>query len=322
MIERLPIRLVLAPMAGITDWPFRLLCQRLGADELVSEMISAMGLLQAPKSSTAYFYLLSHHPEERQLCAQLFGRDPGMMAQAAAMLSCFDHYTGIDLNFGCPAQKVTSSGSGSALLRDLPLARKIIHAVRAATGKRLSAKMRIGWDRSSINAVDFARLCEDEGVELLCVHGRTREQQYAGKADWDAIAQVKHNVNIPVIANGDVFSPQDAQAILETTGADGIALGRGALGNPWLFGQIKAALAGETVRMPGPEEKLKTALAHLEYMVEFKGRDWAMIEMRKHFSWYLKGMKGAAAARARINSCESMPELTGILNSFFSATNH
>ncbi len=309
-------------MAGITDWPFRLICQRMGADELYSEMISAMGLLQAPKSSTAYAFLLSHHPEERHLFAQLFGRDPEMCARAAEMISRLEYYDGIDLNFGCPAQKVVSSGSGSALLKDLPLARKIIRAVRNVMGKRLSVKMRIGWDRSSINAVDFARLCEDEGVWQLCVHGRTREQQYAGKADWDVIAQVKRAVRIPVIANGDVFTPADALAVIDATGADGIALGRGALGNPWLFRMIRASLSGEAAAKPGPEEKLATALHHLQMMVGLKGEDTGMVEMRKHFGWYLKGMKGAAETRVRINSCGSVQELTMILQRFFSEAEH
>ncbi len=322
MSEYAEKRLVLAPMAGITDWPFRLICRRMGADDLFSEMISAMGLLQAPKGSKAYARLLSHHQEETGLYAQLFGRDPGMMAQAAAILSSLDYYEGIDLNFGCPAPKVTSSGSGSALMKDLPLAGRVIRAVRAATGNRLSAKIRIGWDRNSVNAADFARLCEAEGVELITVHGRTREQQYAGKADWDAIAQVKRAVSIPVVANGDVFSAQDAQDILRVTGADGIALGRGALGNPWLFTQIKAVFSGEAPRMPGPEEKLETALTHLRFMIELNGEAWALIEMRKHFAWYLKGMKGAAAARADINSCGSLERLLSILKDHFAAGIH
>lgn len=306
-------------MAGITEWPFRLLCQRHGADELVSEMISAMGFLQAPKDSISFACLLAVHPEEKGLIAQIFGREPDLMARAAKILSGMGQYSGIDINFGCPAQKVTSSGSGSALMKDLKLSGRILRAVRHATGKRLSVKMRIGWDAGSVNAVEFARLCEDEGVEQICVHGRTREQQYAGKADWDTIALVRQAVAVPVIANGDVFSAGDALALLAHTGAEGIAVGRGALGNPWIFSQIRAALAGRPVALPTSKEVLETALTHLEYMVSFKGEHWALIEMRKHFGWYLKGGKGAAAARAAINACLDLGELTALLKAHFSA---
>jgi tRNA-dihydrouridine synthase B len=306
-------------MAGITEWPFRLLCQRQGADELVSEMISAMGLLQAPRDSVSFACLLAAHPEEKGLIAQIFGREPDLMARAAKILSAMDKYAGIDINFGCPAQKVTSSGSGSALMKDLKLSGRILRAVRHATGKRLSVKMRIGWDAGSVNAVEFARICEDEGVEQICVHGRTREQQYAGKADWDMIARVREAVSVPLIANGDVFSAGDALAILKHTGAEGIAVGRGALGNPWIFRQIKAALAGEHAAAPTPDEVRETALTHLEYMVSFKGGYWALIEMRKHFGWYLKGSKGAAATRARVNSCLDLKELTALLMTHFAA---
>lgn len=313
------VRLVLAPMAGITDWPFRLQCQMHGADETVSEMISAMGLLQAPKGNAATKFLLAHHGQEKNLTAQLFGREPDLMGRAAEILSSLPYYKGIDLNFGCPAPKVTSSGSGSALMKDLALSGSILRAVRRATRLPLSVKMRIGWDRNSINAEEFAKLCEDAGVDSLCVHGRTREQQYSGKADWSTIALVKQKVRIPVIANGDVFTPQDAAAILEQTEADGVALGRGALGNPWLFQQIRQHLSGQTPVVPGPQEVLAAALQHLGDMIVFKGERWALIEMRKHFAWYLKGTKGAAAARAKINTTEDLKTLKGILEGHFLA---
>ena len=309
--------LMLAPLAGITDWPFRLRCQEQGADVCVTEMISAMGLVMAPKKSRAYQYLLAHHPHEHKLVAQIFGKDPDYMAKAAKQLSALPQYAGIDINFGCPAPKVTGSGSGSALMKDLKKAEAIIHAVRKATDKPLSAKMRIGWDAGSINAVEFARMCESAGVDSLCVHGRTRQQQYSGRADWEMIARVKEAVRIPVIANGDVFTPENARVLLNQTKADGIAIGRGALGNPWLFGQIKQALKGETPTQPSPKEVLRTALSHLEDMVAFKGERWALIEMRKHFAWYLKGTKGAAATRAQINTTESLETLKAILNQHF-----
>lgn len=311
--------LMLAPLAGISDWPFRLLCQERGADVLVTEMISAMGLIMAPKKSRAYQYLLAHHKEESNLVAQIFGKDPEYMKKAAALLTEMPQYQGIDINFGCPAPKVTGSGSGSALMKDLKKAEAIIRAVREATSKPLSAKMRIGWDAGSINAVEFAQMCESAGVDSLCVHGRTRQQQYAGRADWEMIARVKAAVKIPVIANGDVFTPENARVMLNQTAADGIAIGRGTLGNPWLFGQIKEALQGETPTQPSPEEILNTALTHLNRMVAFKGERWALIEMRKHFAWYLKGTKGAAATRAQINTTESLDKLKAILYQHFEA---
>lgn len=308
---------MLAPMAGITDWPFRLRCQQLGADVLVSEMISAMGLLQAPKDSRVYQDLLAHHPAETTLIAQLFGKEPEMMGEAAAILHERPYYHGIDINFGCPAPKVTGSGSGSALMKNLPLAAKIVNAVRASTSKPLSAKMRLGWDHDSINAVDFALMCQDQGVDSLCVHGRTRAMQYSGRADWDMIAKVKQAVSIPVFANGDVFAPEDGIEIIKRTGADGIAIGRGALGNPWLFQQVKQALAGQEPSIPSNQQKQELALTHLADMVAYHQEAWAIVEMRKHFGWYLKGSPGAAASRAKINQAKSLAELISLVNAHF-----
>lgn len=301
-------------MAGITDWPFRLLCKEQGADELVTEMISAMGLVQAPQSSRAYRQLLETKPGEAPIYAQLFGHDPAYMAEAAKRLSDMPAFSGIDLNAGCPAPKVTGSGSGSALMKDIALAEKNVLALRKATKKRLSVKFRLGWDEDSRNGLAFARMCEDAGAEQICVHARTRVQQYAGKADWQAVARIKQAVRIPVILNGDIFTPQDAQQALRQTGADGLAMGRGSLGNPWLFGRIKRVMAGEPDSLPTAEEIIAMALRHLRLMAQFKGEARAVIEMRKHLAWYLRGSRGAARARVRINAAQSMDELAEILS--------
>ncbi len=293
--------LSLAPLAGISDWPFRLLCAERGADSCVTEMISAQGYLTAPETARAYQHMLRTHPQEGRVVAQLFGHKPAYIKKAAEKLSDLGIFAGIDLNMGCPAPKVCSSGSGSALMKDLPLAARVIRAAREGTTLPLSVKMRLGWDPDTINAVPFARMAQQEGAELLTVHGRTRSQQYAGKADWQAIAEVKRAVDIPVIANGDVFTKDDATRILEVTQADGIAIGRGALGNPWLFAQIK-----HDAPPPSPEQVLDTALRHARMMADWKGEEHAVVEMRKHFAWYLKGMHGAARVRVKLNTLTTL----------------
>ena len=303
--------LSLAPLAGISDWPFRLLCFEQGAHFCVTEMISAQGYLTAPATARAYQHLLSTHPSEGPVVAQLFGHKPQYIGDAARKLSDLGVFSGIDLNMGCPAPKVCTSGSGSALMKDLPQAAQIIAAARQGTSLPLSVKMRIGWDADSINAVPFARMAQQEGAQLLTVHGRTRSQQYAGKADWQAIAQVKQAVTIPVIANGDVFTPEDAQRILSVTGCDGIAIGRGALGNPWLFARIARGSPP-----PSPQQVLDTAMRHARLMADWKGEEYAVVEMRKHFSWYLKGMRGAAQVRARINHMRTLVQVQDALAQF------
>jgi len=278
--------LVLAPMAGITDWPFRRQAMLHGADKTVTEMISAMGLLQAPRGNIAYRHLLSYDESETNLSAQIFGKDPDFMAEAAAILSALPQYTGLDINFGCPAPKVTSSGSGSALMKDIPRARAIIAAVRKACAKPLSAKMRIGWDSHSINAVDFARLMESVGVAAVTVHARTRGQFYQGHADWSLIAEVKKAVRIPVVGSGDVFSADDAVAMFERTGVDAVMVARGARGNPWLFREARSLLDfAERLDLPSPLERVDVAREHVASAVRAAG-DEAVLRMRKHVAWY------------------------------------
>lgn len=309
--------LMLAPMAGVTDAPFRLLCTEQGADSTYTEMISAQGLLQAPKDLNAYRFLTDVWPGEGQVVAQLFGTVPEYMEEAARRLAAMQRFAGLDINMGCPAHKVTGGGSGSALMKDEQTARKIMRAVRQAVACPVTVKLRLGWD--SFTADTFARMAQEEGMDAVAIHGRTRMQQYMGKADWAAIARVKQAVSIPVYANGDVFTAQDAVDILKATGCDGILAGRGALGNPWLFGQMKAALRGEAPRHPSPREVVQTALRHGEMMVSWKGEKHAVVEMRKHFAWYLKGMRGAAKARTRINHLQTLEEVRKVLWDFIDA---
>lgn len=302
----------LAPLAGISDWPFRLLCFEQGADTCVTEMISAQGYIMAPKNASNRM-IMELHPDEGPVTAQLFGHDPGYMYEAARRISDLGVYHGIDINMGCPAPKVTNGGSGSALMKTPHLGDQVIRAVKKGTLLPVSVKMRIGWDEHSVNAVPFALMAQEAGADLLTVHGRTRSQQYAGRADWQTIAQVKQAVDIPVIANGDVSTPDDAQNILAVTGCDGVAIGRGALGRPWLFRQIKHG--GPP---PGKAEILAAALRHARMMVEWKGEDWAIVEMRKHFAWYLKGLRGAAQVRAHINRLSTLSAVEDVLATFLS----
>lgn len=312
-------RLWLAPLAGISDWPFRLLSGELGAEACVTEMVSAQGYLTAPPDARAYQDILARHPGERLLSAQLFGYQPRYISEALKRLNDDERFQAFDLNMGCPAPKVTGSGSGSALMKEPALARRIMRAARAATTKPLSAKFRLGWDEDTINAPLFGRMAEEEGLDFVTVHGRTRAQQYAGKADWQGIAQVRQAVRIPVIANGDVFTAEDALRILAVTGCAGLAVGRGALGNPWLFRQIQQALAGEEPRKPDRQEVLELALRHARLLCGWKGERHAVLEMRKHFAWYLKGMRGAAELRRRINVLTQLEDVEEALIRFFAA---
>ena len=307
--------LCLAPMAGITDQVFRRLCFENGCDRATTEMVSAQGFLTAPKDRNAYRFLLARYAEEGPLAVQIFGSDPALMADAARQLTELGLFSSIDMNMGCPAQKVVGGSAGSALMKDPALAARIVERVKGATALPVTVKMRLGWDETGKNAVSFARTLESAGADGLTVHGRTRMQQYAGKADWETIARVKEAVSVPVIANGDIVNGPTALEALRGTGCDGLAVGRGALGRPWVFREIKAALAGKPFTPPAYFEIVDTAMRHAREMAAWKGERSALLEMRKHFSWYISGMRGAARARVKICRAESFQEAEAVLRS-------
>jgi len=298
-------------MAGITDQVFRRLCFECGCTAATTEMVSAQGFLTAPRDRAAYRFLLDRFPQEGLLSVQIFGSEPAFMARAAAQLEEMGRFTGVDINMGCPAQKVVGGQSGCALMKDPALAAKIVESVKKATALPVTVKMRLGWDGN--NAVPFARALEDAGADGLTVHGRTRMQQYAGKADWRAIGEVKAAVSIPVIANGDVTGGESARRCLEETGCDGVAIGRGALGNPWIFAEIQAFLSGVPYEKPPFSQVVDTALRQAREMAAWKGEKSALLEMRKHFSWYTFGRRGAARVRTEINRAQTFDEVEALL---------
>ena len=297
---------VLAPLAGITDASTRSLAKEQGAALVYSEMISGKGLWYKDKNTER---LLNIAEGEEPIFYQLFGSDPEILAHAARELRPRRN-AGIDINMGCPVPKVVKNGEGSALLKNPQLIYDLVYAVVQAAEKPVTAKIRIGWDADSINAVETAKAIEAAGASAVAVHGRTREQYYTGQADWNMIRKVKEAVSIPVIGNGDVFSGEDANRMLAETGCDLVMIARGALGNPWIFRDALAIWRGEEVP-PAPtlEEKVRMMRIHLERMLAYKGEYAAVREMRKHAGWYLKGVHGAAAIRRNINTITSAEEL-------------
>ena len=307
--------LYLAPLAGITDQVFRRLCFEQGCGRATTEMVSAQGYLTAPADRNAYRFLLARYPEEGPLAVQLFGSEPEYFAKAAAKLEATGAFQSIDVNMGCPAQKVVGGQAGSALMKNPPLAFEIVRQMKRAVSLPVTVKMRIGWDQTHINAVDFAKGLEDAGADLLTVHGRTRMQQYSGQADWDTIARVKEAVSIPVIANGDIVDGPSALRALKTTGCDGLAIGRAALGNPWIFAEIKAALTGQPYTPPPFSQVISTAMRQAREMAAWKGQRSALLEMRKHFAWYTAGRRNSAQVRTKVNLATSFEEVEALLNS-------
>ena len=320
--------IMLAPMAGATDHAFRTVCKSFGAEYLVSEMVCAKALcyeqkikksITASPSKTAP--LAAIREGELPMAVQIFGSEPSFMAEAAKMIAENSYRgttslfapTAIDINMGCPVPKVVSNGEGSALLKNSDLASEIVEAVVKAVDIPVTVKIRIGWDKNSINAVEMAKRLEAAGAALICVHGRTREQQYAPYADWTQIAAVKKAVNIPVIGNGDIFTPDDALKMINETECDGIMIGRGALGNPWIFENTVNLFEGRPTREISQNEVIDVALSHLRLMIEDKGERAGVAESRKHLGWYMKGLRGAAELRNRINTAATLEELTELL---------
>jgi nifR3 family TIM-barrel protein len=309
-----PGAVVLGPMAGVTEAPFRGICKRMGAALTYTEMVSAKGLHYNP-DSLASRALLTFDPAEVPCVVQLFGADPAIMADRAAWLIAeySEDVAAIDINMGCPVTKVESTGEGSALMRTPELAAEIVSRVAEAVPVPVTVKFRKGWDDASGNAVEFARRMESAGAAAVCVHGRTRQQFYRGKADWDVIAEVKAAVLVPVIGSGDIFSADDAKAMLERTGVDAVMVARGAQGNPWIFREARALLdRGEVLPPPSAIERIEMAREHARALVTFGG-EHAVTRMRKHVGWYITGMPGASHVRERVNHVTSSAELDALL---------
>ena len=297
---------ILAPMAGVTDLPFRLLCKEQGAGLLCMEMISAKALQYKNKNTKV---LLAIHPQEYPVSLQLFGSDPKIISEQAKRIEDLPFQI-LDINMGCPVPKVVKNGEGSALMKNPKLVEELLSALVRKVHKPVTVKFRKGFDDDHVNAVEIAKIAESCGVAAVAVHGRTRAQYYSGQADWDIIAQVKDAVKIPVIGNGDVDSPEKAKAILEQTGCDGVMIGRAAEGNPWIFREVVSYLENGTIpARPTNREKREMILRHAALQLEYKGEYTGVREMRKHLSWYTVGMPHSAHFRQTINTMEKMDEL-------------
>ena len=304
-----PGNVFLAPMAGVTDLPFRLICKQFEASLLYTEMINAKAVCYEDKNT---FDMLLVEDEEKPVAVQIFGSEPGFMAEAARTLTELNRFEIIDINMGCPAPKVVKAGDGSALMKDPKLAYEIVNKVKAATKLPVTVKFRKGWDEQSINALEFGKLMQEAGADAVTLHGRTREQYYSGTADWEIIKELKEKLSIPVIANGDITSFEAAERILDITKADALMIGRGAQGNPFIFKEVNDYM--ESAILPKkicPKLKIDTAISHYKLALKYKTQHKAVTEMRKHLGWYLKGLKNSARIKDHINK---MYEPSDVIN--------
>ena len=310
-------KVFLSPMAGVTDLPFRLICKEQGCGLLYTEMINGKALCYDDENTKK---MLKIEEEEHPVAVQIFGSEPEFMGRAAEIMNDYSNEI-LDINMGCPAPKVVKNGDGSALMKNPKLAEEVLRAVVKNSKKPVTLKIRKGWDDNSVNAVEIAKIAEDCGISALAIHGRTREQFYTGKADWDIIAEIKKNLSIPVIGNGDVFTIEDSINMLDKTGCDAIMIGRGAQGNPWIFKRINHYMnTGEILPEPTLNEKISTAIKHLKLAVEEHGEYVAVREMRKHIAWYLKGLRNSAKLRDEINKIEDYQEVVSKLEYYMEDT--
>ena len=320
----IPHGLFLAPLAGVSDRVFRALARRYGAEYTTSEMVSAKALCYEQRSKRPITdarvrtaSLAAVMRDEAPMSVQLFGAEPSFMAEAAKLLESGEYRgacgeippTAIDVNMGCPMTKIVGNGEGSALMKDPRLAAEIVRAMVAAVNLPITVKIRAGWDKNSINAVEMAKRLEDAGAAMVCVHGRTREQMYAPSANWEIIQAVKESVSIPVVGNGDIFSADDALRMIRETRCDGVMIARGAQGNPWIFDEIRSAMDGLPYTPPTIPERLAVAMEHAEALVALRGERVGLPDSRKHMAWYLHGIRGAAAARDEIMRTQNLDEL-------------
>lgn len=300
----------LAPMAGVTDIAFRELCKELGCGLLYTEMVSAKGLYYGSSNTEA---LMRISALEKPVAIQIFGNDPKIMASACEIFNTRDDICIVDVNMGCPVNKIVKNGEGSALMQNPKLAAEIIKEMKKVSKKPVTVKFRKGFDSNNVNAVEFAKYMEDAGIDAIAVHGRTREQMYEGKADWDIIKAVKESVKVPVIGNGDVFSVEDAIRIKEITNCDAIMIARGARGNPWIFREVMQAINGEAIVYPTAVERIEMCIRHLDLAVKYYEEIKAVREMRKHTGWYVKGLSNCSEIKDKINTKDSYDEARQVL---------
>ena len=306
-----PNNVFLAPMAGITDYPYRMICKEFGAGMMTTEMVSAKGLLYENVKTNDLLYV---DPKEHPIGAQLFGSDPKILSEMAKKVEETE-VDFIDINMGCPAPKITKNGEGSALLKNPELIGEIVYAVSHAISKPLTIKIRKGFDDEHINAVEVAKIIEEGGASALALHGRTREQFYSGTADWDIIKEVKQNISIPLIGNGDIRTPEDAKRMIDYTGCDAVLIGRGAQGNPWIFKRTVHFLeTGELLKEPSFEERVEVILKHAKMLEAYKGRYVGIREMRSHLTNYVRGIHGATELRRLMTKVETYDDIKRILD--------